>query len=144
MAYSQSGSQEGNTDSILLLTGLQRMLRVTHGPALGRCNCLAKVLGHNCAYCTPCSAVTGVEEILPTDSQGLYRLVLISSLLVRRPPLVMSAMNPAVACQYVLPGYLPSFRASPPLAGTHLYCLVNSKQRHVCEQLVQGSCVTAE
>ena len=28
-------------------------------------------------------------------------------------------------------GYLPSFRATPPLAGTSLYCSV-MKQRHVC------------
>jgi len=32
--------------------------------------------------------------------------------------------------------YLPSCRASPPLTGNELYCLVT--EAHVCEQLVQG------
>jgi len=39
-------------------------------------------------------------------------------------------------CDYQACGYLPSRRASPPLAGTKLYCLVT--EAHVCKQLAQG------
>jgi len=39
-------------------------------------------------------------------------------------------------------GYLSSRRASPPLTGTKLYCLLT--EAHVCEQLAQGCYLKVE
>ena len=59
----------------------------------------------------------------------------------RADPSVQAVIHSTVGCLYFPPGlrrcgYLPSRRASLPLAGTKLYCLVT--EAYSCEQLAQG------
>jgi len=93
---------------------------------------------HSAALCRS-TAESWVLLRSAAESRGVLRVRAdttcprISTALHTAPQCIVNGpliINPIVGCHYFLPGYLPSFRSSPPLTGYNYLCC--STNRHTC------------